>query len=172
MLSKNLEKLLNEQINHEFFSEYQYLAATAYFESIELDGFANFFYVQSQEEHFHAMKIFNFVNEKNGIVTLQPIKAPKTNFQSIMDVFESSLEQERFITKCINELTDAAIKENDHSVRTFLEWYVNEQVEEENLFLNKIGKLKLINGEGDGILTLDREFAKRKYDNAGHKIAV
>jgi ferritin len=172
MLSKKLQDMLNTQINHEFFSEYQYLSATAYFESIELDGFANFFYVQSQEEHFHAMKIFNFVNEKNGTVTLLPIKAPKTKFKSLLDVFESSLEQERFITKCINDLTDAAIKENDHSVRTFLEWYVNEQVEEENLFLNKIGKLNLIGAKGDGLLTLDREFAKRKYENAGHRIEL
>jgi ferritin len=172
MLSKNLEQLLNEQINHEFFSEYQYLAATSYFESIELDGFANFFYVQSQEEHFHAMKIFNFVNEKNGEVTLMPIKAPQNKFSSVLDVFNASLEQERFITKCINNLMDAAIKENDHSVRTFLEWYVNEQVEEENLFLNKIGKLELIGGKGDGLLTLDREFANRKFDGKGHKVEV
>lgn len=172
MLSKNLEKMLNEQINHEFFSEYQYLAATAYFEGKELDGFANFFYVQSQEEHFHAMKIFNFVNEKNGTVELLPIKAPQNKFSSVLDVFNASLEQERFITRCINELMDAAIKENDHSVRTFLEWYVNEQVEEENLFLNKIGKLELIGGKGDGLLTLDREFAKRTFDGAGHKVDV
>ena len=87
MLSKKLQDMLNDQINHEFFSEYTYLSATAYFESIELDGFANFFYVQSQEEHYHAMKIFNFVNEKNGTVILQPIKAPKTTFTSFMDLF-------------------------------------------------------------------------------------
>lgn len=166
MLTKKLQDALNEQINKEFFSEYMYLSMSAYLESIEMEGFANYFNVQAQEEHFHAMKMFNFVHDKGGRVILKPLGEPKANFKSVLKVIEEALEHERFITKSINELMDVAIKENDHSVKSFLDWYVDEQVEEEATMGRLIAKLKLINGEGLGLLTIDNELLSRKFSPA------
>ena len=166
MLTKKLQDALNEQINKEFFSEYMYLSMSAYLESIEMEGFANYFNVQAQEEHFHAMKMFNFVHDKGGRVILKPLGEQKANFKSVLKVIEEALEHERFITKSINELMDVAIKENDHSVKSFLDWYVDEQVEEEATMGRLIAKLKLINGEGLGLLTIDNELLSRKFSPA------
>lgn len=163
MLTKKLQDALNEQINREFFAEYLYLSMSAYFELIEMEGFANYFNVQAQEEHFHAMKMFNFVHDKGGRVILKELNAPKSDFKSVLNVIEESLKHEKYVTKCINELMDVAIKENDHSVRSFLQWYVDEQVEEEAAISKLLAKLKLINGEGFGLLTLDAELGTRKY---------
>lgn len=163
MLTKKLQDALNEQINKEFFAEYLYLSMSAYLESIEMEGFANYFNVQAQEEHFHAMKMFNFVHDKGGRVILKALKEPKSEYSSVINVIEESLKHEKFVTKCINELMDTAIKENDHSVRSFLQWYVDEQVEEEATISKLLAKLKLIKGEGFGLLTLDNQLGLRKY---------
>lgn len=163
MLTQKLQDALNEQINKEFFAEYLYLSMSAYLESIEMEGFANYFNVQAQEEHFHAMKMFNFVHDKGGRVILKSLKEPKSEFASVMDVIQESLAHEKFVTRSINELMDIAIKENDHSVKSFLEWYVDEQVEEEATISRLLAKLKLINGEGLGLLTLDNQLGMRKY---------
>ncbi|MBS1518988.1 MAG: ferritin [Bacteroidetes bacterium] len=163
MLTKKIQDALNLQINKEFFSEYMYLSMSAYLESIEMEGFANYFNVQAQEEHFHAMKMFNFVHDKGGRVILKSLAEPKSNFKSVLNVIEEALEHERYITKSINELMDVAIKENDHSVKSFLEWYVDEQVEEESTMSKLIAKLKIINGEGLGLLTIDNELSTRKF---------
>lgn len=163
MLTQKLQEALNEQINKEFFAEYLYLSMSAYLESIEMEGFANYFNVQAQEEHFHAMKMFNFVHDKGGRVILKSLKEPKSDYTSVVDVIEESLKHEKYVTKCINELMDIAIKENDHSVRSFLEWYVDEQVEEEAVISKLLAKLKLIKGEGFGLLTLDNQLGMRKY---------
>ncbi len=163
MLTKKLQDALNEQINKEFFAEYLYLSMSAYLESIEMEGFANYFNVQAQEEHFHAMKMFNFVHDKGGRVILKSLKEPKSEYTSVVNVIEESLKHERYVTKSINELMDVAIKENDHSVKSFLEWYVDEQVEEEATISRLLAKLKLINGEGFGLLTLDSQLGARKY---------
>lgn len=166
MLTKKLQDALNKQINREFFSEYLYLSMSAYLESVEMEGFANYFNVQAQEEHFHAMKMFNFVHDKGGRVILKPLGEPKANFTSVLEVIEEALEHERYITKSINDLMDTAIKENDHSVKSFIEWYVDEQVEEEATMSKLIAKLKMINGEGLGLLTLDNELSQRKFTPA------
>ncbi len=163
MLTKKLQDALNEQINKEFFAEYLYLSMSAYLESIEMEGFANYFNVQAQEEHFHAMKMFNFVHDKGGRVILKSLKEPKSEYTSVINVIEESLKHERYVTKSINELMDVAIKENDHSVKSFLEWYVDEQVEEEATISRLLAKLKLIKGEGFGLLTLDAQLGARKY---------
>ena len=166
MLTKKLQDALNEQINKEFFAEYLYLSMSAYLESIEMEGFANYFNVQAQEEHFHAMKMFNFVHDKGGRVILKSLKEPKSEYTSVVNVIEESLKHERYVTKSINELMDVAIKENDHSVKSFLEWYVDEQVEEEATISKLLAKLKLIKGEGFGLLTLDSQLGARKYTPA------
>ncbi|MBK6504800.1 MAG: ferritin [Ignavibacteria bacterium] len=163
MLTQKLQDALNEQINREFFSEYLYLAMSAYFESIELEGFANYFNVQAQEEHFHAMKMFNFVHDKGGRVFLKALDQPKNEYGSAISVIEEALEHERHITDSINKLMDIAIKENDHSVISFLKWYVDEQVEEEATITRLVAKLKMINGEGLGLLTIDTELLARTF---------
>jgi ferritin len=163
MLSPKLQEELNNQMNSEFYSEYEYLSMAAYFHSADLDGIANYFHVQAQEEHFHGMKIYRFILNKNGKVILKSIKAPTVEFKSPLDVFEKALEHEKFVTASINKLMDDAIKENDHAVNSFLKWYVDEQVEEESAATKYVGKLKLINGQGEGLLFLDQELATRVF---------
>ncbi|HMQ68126.1 MAG TPA: ferritin [Ignavibacteria bacterium] len=163
MLTKKLQDALNDQINREFFAEYLYLSMSAYLESIEMEGFANYFNVQAQEEHFHAMKMFNFVHDKGGRVILKSLKEPKSKYSSVVDVIEESLKHEKYVTKSINELMDTAISENDHSVKSFLQWYIDEQVEEEATISKLLAKLKLIKGEGLGLLTLDSQLLARSY---------
>jgi ferritin len=163
MLSSKLQTELNNQMNNEFFAEYEYLSMAAYFHSINLDGIANYFHVQAQEEHFHAMKIFHFILDKGGKVELQQISKPDVTFSSPVAVFEKALAHEQKVTKSINDLMDEAIKENDHAVNSFLKWYVDEQVEEEALASKNLGKMQLINGQGEGLLILDQEYSSRTF---------
>lgn len=163
MLSKKLEKELNTQMNNEFFAEYEYLSMAAYYHAENLDGIANYFHVQAQEEHFHAMKIFHFILDKGGKVELQQIAQPDVNFKSHIEVFEKALAHEQKVTKSINVLMDEAIKENDHAVNSFLKWYVDEQVEEESSANKALGKMQIIGGKGEGLLILDQEFGQRSF---------
>ncbi|MCI0449690.1 MAG: ferritin [Chlorobi bacterium] len=163
MLSEKLQNELNTQMNSEFFAEYEYLSMAAYFHSMNLDGFANYFHVQSQEEHFHAMKIFHFILDKGGKADLQQIAKPNTEFKSPLSVFETALEHEKKVTKAINKLMDEAISENDHAVNSFLRWYIDEQVEEESLAGKALAKMQIIKGQGEGLLILDQEFAQRTF---------
>lgn len=165
MLNSSLEKALNEQINKELFSEYLYLSMTAHFYSIDLDGFANWFDIQAKEEHDHAMKIFNFVHEKGGKVTLDKIDKPQTEFNSVEEIMALTLEHEEKVTKSINELMDLAIKENDHSVKSFLQWFVDEQVEEEATASKLLNKVKRVGENSQGIFMIDNELAGRSYQS-------
>lgn len=163
MLSAKLQKELNKQMNSEFFAEYEYLSMAAYFHATNLDGIANYFHVQAQEEHFHAMKIFHFMLDKGGKVELQQIAKPDVTFKSPLSVFETALGHEQKVTKSINELMDVAIKENDHAVNSFLKWYVDEQVEEESSANKALGKMQIVGGKGEGLLFLDQEFGQRTF---------
>jgi len=163
MLTPKLNDSLNKQMNSEFFSEFAYLSMAAYFHANDLDGIANFFHVQAKEEHFHAMKIFNFILNRGGKVELQAIKAPKVDFANPTEVFQSALEHEQAVTKSINDIIDISIKENDHAVNSFLKWYVDEQVEEEASATKNLGKMKLIGGKGEGLLMIDQELATRTF---------
>jgi ferritin len=163
MLSQKLQDAFNAQINKELYSEYLYLSMAAYCYTLDLDGFANYFMVQTQEEHFHAMKMFNFVNERGGKIVLKQIDGPEVDFKSPVEVFSKTYEHEQFVTKSINELMDVAIKENDHAAASFLKWFIDEQVEEEATVSKILSKLKLIGGEGQGLLMLDTELAARVF---------
>ena len=163
MLSKKLKDAINEQINREFYSEYLYLSMEAYCRSIDLDGVANFFHVQTLEEHSHGMKMYNFLIDRGARVTLKKIDAPQTEFKSVIELFEKTLEHEKFVTKCIDDLMDIAVKENDHAVVSFLKWFVDEQVEEESTDLRILNRLKLVKGEGHGLLMIDSELAARTF---------
>ncbi|MCJ7593893.1 MAG: ferritin [Desulfobacterales bacterium] len=164
MIGKKIEKALNEQLNKEMYSAYLYMAMSAYSESIGLKGFANWFMVQYHEEMLHAMKIYEYIHRQGGRVKLMAVKEPSSDFDSVLDMFEKTLAHEKFITKSINNLVDLAIAEKDHATHIFLQWYVTEQVEEEENDNDIIAKLKLVGtgAEGQsGLFLIDKELGAR-----------
>ncbi len=163
MISKKLEKAINDQINKELFSEYLYISMQAWFAAQNLDGMANWMDAQGKEERFHAMKFFNYLLERGGKVTLKPIEGPATEFKTPIKAFQAAFEHEQFITKSINDLMDLAIKENDHATRSFLQWYIDEQVEEEASVDKIVNQLKMVGENGHGIMMIDRELGQRSY---------
>lgn len=163
MLNKNVEAAINKQINAELYSAYLYLSMAAYFEAENLSGFANWMRVQFEEEQFHALKMFDFINERGGRVQLAPIEGPKVEWTNIIEVFEDTLAHERHVTDLINNLVDVAMAERDHASGNFLKWYVDEQVEEEANVEKLLFQLRLIEGKGQGLLMLDRELATRTF---------
>ena len=163
MFNKKMEKSFNEQINEELYSAYLYLSMVAYFESTNLPGFANWMRVQTQEEIVHAMKFYDYINQRNGRVVLTALADPQIEWKSPMDAFEAAYKHEMHITAKINELVNLAIEEKDHAANMFLQWFVNEQVEEEKNPSDIIQKLKLIKNSSEGLYMLDKELATRVF---------
>jgi ferritin len=163
MISPKIEKALNEQINAEMFSAYLYLAMVAYFQDKNLSGFANWMTVQNQEETFHAMKFFRYVSERGGRVTLGAIEKPQFEWESPLAAMEAAQKHEAFITGRINSLVDLAIKEKDHATASFLGWFVDEQVEEEDSVNAVVQKLRLLGSDGGGLFMMDRDMATRVF---------
>ncbi len=163
MLNEKLEKALNDQLNAEFYSAYLYLSMAAYFRSISLSGFANWMEVQYQEEVAHAMKFYNYINERGGRVIMQAIEAPPTQWESPLAVFEATLKHEQKVTGLINDLVELAIQEHDHATNIFLQWFVTEQVEEEDSASEVVEKLKLMGDARGGLFMLDRELGQRTF---------
>jgi len=163
MLSKTMEKALNEQINKEMYSAYLYMAMSADTTHKGLDGFANWFMVQYHEEMEHATRIYNYINDHGGKVALKAIDEPPNTFKDPLDMFKKTLEHEQFITKSINDLVDQAKKENDHATEIFLQWFVTEQIEEEANDNEIIGKLEMVGNQGNGLYMIDRELAQRTF---------
>ncbi len=160
---KKVMDALNEQIKKEFYSSYMYLAMSAYFADMGLPGFANWMRVQAKEEVTHATKMYDYVLARGGKIALKSIDAPPASWKNPLDAMQAGLTHEKFVTKSLNELTDLAIKEKDHAAQIFLSWYVTEQVEEEQNFGDLVNALKLIKGEGQGLLMMDRELAARVF---------
>jgi len=165
MLKKSVEVAINQQINAEFHSAYLYLSMSSYLQSIGMAGCANWMKVQYQEELAHATHFFDYVLERGGRVKLTPIGSVDVEFKSPMHVFEETLSHEIKVTGLINNLMDIAIKESDHATKSFLQWFVDEQVEEEANVEQILHNLKLINGEGQGLLMMDREMQARVFVN-------
>lgn len=163
MLKKKMQKALNGQINAEMYSSYLYLSMEAYFQSLSLAGFARWMRAQVQEEMFHAMKFYGFVNERGGVVTLDAIKKPESEWKSPLAAFEHILEHEQLVTSLINDLVELSISEKDHATSIFLQWFVSEQVEEEASVGEVLDKLKLIDGDKSGLFYLDAELGKRIF---------
>ncbi len=161
MLSSKMNKLLNQQMKVELFSAYSYLATAAYFDGEEWFGFSKFFRVQASEELMHAMKIFDYISKAGGRPALAEVDAPKSDFASPEEAFEHGLKNERKVTSEINKIMDAAMAESDHATRVLLNWFVTEQLEEETLFSSSLKQVKMVSGDGRGLLLLDREFAQR-----------
>lgn len=163
MLNKKIEKAFNEQMNAEMYSAYLYLSMGAYFQSVGMPGFANWMRVQAQEEMVHAMKFFDHINERGGRVTLKAIDGPPTEWDSAVAVFEHVYEHEQKVTGLINNLVNLAIEEKDHASRSFLQWFVDEQVEEEDSASTVLDRLKLIGDSGNGLFMMDGELGQRVF---------
>jgi len=164
MLSKKMEKALNEQINKEMYSAYLYMSMSAQSSNMGLPGFANWFMVQYKEEMEHAMKIYNYVDDQGGKIKLMAINEPPSDFKDPMDMFKRTLKHEQFVTKCINELVNLSIKEKDHATQIFLQWFVTEQIEEEGNDNEIISKLELAGTKGNGLFMVDKELSTRVYN--------
>ncbi|WP_346939564.1 ferritin [uncultured Clostridium sp.] len=163
MLSENLLKNLNDQVNFEFYSSYTYLAMSAYAESVDLSGIANFFRVQAQEELFHAMKLYDYIFQKNGVVELEKINKPEGKYESIVDVFETGYKHEQLVTSRIYKLADIASDEKEHATISLLRWFIDEQVEEENTFNTLLKKIKRAENNPAALYMLDEELATRVF---------
>ncbi len=163
MISEKMEKAFNDQINKELFSEYLYLSMQAYFERMNLTGFTNWMTVQVQEEHAHAMGMFNYLHERGGKVELMAIDKPQTDWNSPLDVFKNVLEHEQYVTSRINALMDVAEEEKDRAALSFLDWYLKEQVEEENSVGAVLAKLELIGDDRHALLLLDKDLEARTF---------
>ncbi|MCL1822269.1 MAG: ferritin [Prolixibacteraceae bacterium] len=163
MLKEKILNAINEQINAEQYSALLYLSMSAWLSDKGLPGFANWTYIQYQEELTHANKFFKYLTERGGKVTLKSIAQMDTEFKDVVDIFEKTLEHEQHVTNLINNLVDIAVEERDHATQSFLKWFVDEQVEEEANAQEILDTLKLINGQGNGIFMLDREMRQRVF---------
>lgn len=163
MLSNKLQDALNKQINAELWSAYLYLSMGMHFEAEGLAGVANWFKIQFREEQDHATIFMNYINQRGGRVTLMPIEAVDTAWESPLAAFEATLAHEQKVTAMINELYALAEAEHDYATRDRLNWFVNEQVEEEDNARTLIDKFKMINGNGMGLYMLNQELAARVY---------
>jgi len=163
MLDQEIQDALNAQINAEIYSAYLYLSMSAYFEHQGLKGFANWMRIQWREELFHATKMIDYIQDRGGRVLLKPVDGPPTEWESPLAVFNQTAEHEYNVTSRINDLVDLAVQESDHATRSFLMWYVDEQVEEESSVDAVIQKLKIAGEAGPGLFLLDNELAQRVF---------
>ena len=161
MLTEKMQTALNGQLNAELYSSYLYLSMNAYFKSVNLDGFANWMHYQAQEELEHSLKFYDFIIQRGGKVVLSQIEAPPTEWDSPMAVFEATLAHEQKVTGLINDLVEIAHEERDHATTIFLQWFVSEQVEEEESVGGVLEQLKLMGDAQGGLFMMDRELAKR-----------
>lgn len=164
-LNLKVEKALNDQIRWEFYSSYLYLSMSSWYESKGLRGFANWEFVQAQEEKDHAIKLYQYVISRGGRVKLQPIEAPPFEWESPIDAFTVSLHHEEKVTSLINDLVNLAIQEKDHATNNMLQWFVDEQIEEEADAGQIVEQLKMMDKDtGLGLLyMLDKELGTRVY---------
>lgn len=159
MLSKNIEKLLNEQVQLEFESSQFYLAMASWAEAKGLNGVSGFLYGQADEERVHMLKLFHFINERGGQAAVGGSKPPKSKFKNVKEVFDDLLKHELTVTREINKLVDACLKEKDYTTHNFLQWYVTEQMEEEKQALTILDKLELLGDDKGGLYLFDRDLA-------------
>jgi ferritin len=165
MLSKGIQEAINDQIHHELHSAYVYLSMSAYLEAANFTGFAKWMRMQAQEEVNHGMKLFDYVNDRNGRVTLKTLEQPPADYKSVLDVFEHALQHEMKVTRMIYSLYELATKENDYATQVQLQWFINEQVEEEATATTVVDRLKIAGGDGAALLLLDREMGARQAED-------
>jgi len=163
MINARVRDAINEQINAELYSSYLYLSMCAYFKRINLDGFATWMQVQALEELTHAMKFFNFLDERGAQATLKAIDGPPTSWDSPLNAFENVYAHEVKVTGLIYNLVNIAGEEKDHATANFLQWFISEQVEEETSADRIVQKLKLVGSDGSGLFMLDQELGARVF---------
>jgi len=162
MLDQTMEEALNKQVNRELFAGYLYLSAATYYQSVDLPGFANWMEVQYREEVTHAQRIYNYIHERGGRVRLQPIEGPPTDWENPGQPLEAAYGHEQKVTAWINDLMNMAIELRDHATVNFLQWFVEEQVEEEDNTSALVNRYKLAEG-GNGLFMMDKELGARMY---------
>ena len=162
-MDKKVHELLNQQINKEFYSAYLYLDFSNYFEDVGLDGFANWYKIQAQEERDHAMLFYQYLQNENQRVTLEAINKPDKKIESHMDVLKAGLEHEKYVTSLINDIYAAAYDVRDFRTMQFLDWFVKEQGEEETNANDMITKMELFGSDPRSLYLLNQELAARVY---------
>jgi ferritin len=163
-MDKKLLKEMNVQVNKEMYSGYLYLAMAAHFEAKNLQGFAHWMRLQAEEELEHGMKFFDFLNEVGEVVELEAIDKPDNKFGSPVEIFKQVLEHEQFVTGRIHLLYKLAVEAGEYPSQVFLQWFVNEQVEEEANATQILEQLKMVDNSANGLLMLDRALAQRSED--------
>lgn len=166
MLNQTMQDAINEQINNELFAMYSYLSMSAYCEHQQFTGCAHWMRIQSQEEYTHAMRLYDFLIARQGRVKLLPIASPQIEYPSIASVFETALAQEKQVTEQINSLYELAFNQKAFAALVELEWFINEQVEEEKTAREIVHKFALVNDDKAALLDLDRELGARQPDAA------
>jgi len=161
-LNQTIQEALNRHINEEFYASYLYLSMSSHCDSLDLPGFAHWMRIQSQEEYAHAMNLFDFVQDRQGKVTLLPIEQPTVEFGSVLDVMEATLAHEQQVSLLISELYELASRESDYPTQVHLQVFITEQIEEEKTAADIIAKLKLIGENSSNLLLLDNEMAARQ----------
>ncbi|MBQ9736466.1 MAG: ferritin [Clostridia bacterium] len=163
MLNEKVHVLLNEQINKEFYSAYLYLDFANYFESVGLDGFANWYRIQAQEERDHALLFYDYLQNNGARVTLEAIAKPDKTFEEHIDVLKAGLAHEEYVTSLINDIYAAAYEVRDFRTMQFLDWFVKEQGEEEKNATDLIDKMTLFGGDPKSLYMLNSELGARVY---------
>jgi ferritin len=161
MLTKTMEKALNDQVNFEIYSSYLYMAMTSALEAMNFKGAAHWMRIQTLEELFHANKFFNYIIDREGRAVLQEIKKPKTDWKSFLEVFDDAHKHEIIVTSRICSLVDLALMEKDHVTNSTLQWFVTEQIEEESNGKTIIEKIKKTKNSSDGLMMIDTELGAR-----------
>ncbi len=161
-LSAKMEAALNEQLNFEFLSHYLYLSMASAMSSMRMAGGANWMRMQAQEEFEHGMKMFDFIESRDGRVILDGMPEPRREWASVLDIFQSALAHEELVTERFNKLVDLALEERDHSSNNLLQWFVGEQVEEESTLHDIIQRMEMIGEDGTGLYLMDRDLQTRQ----------
>lgn len=167
MISEPMRQALSEQLNREFFSAYLYLAMSAHCSHSDFNGAAHWFKLQYEEEQFHATKVYDYLVDQDAKIDLAEIARPSADFESLLNVFEASLAHELQMTARLNDLSDQALAEKDHATYNLLQWFVNEQVEEESSVGAIIAKLRMVGNDGYGLLMIDTELGQRAGSASG-----
>jgi ferritin len=163
-MDKKMLGVLNEQVNAEFYSANMYLAMSSYFNTLNLKGFANWMYIQYQEEVEHALKFFKYIDDRGEHALIGGMDAPETDFNSPLEVFEKALAHEKKVTAMIHNIYEVAMEVNDYPTKSFIKWFIDEQVEEESSGQEMVDNLKMIGDDKSALLILDREAGGRKGD--------
>ncbi|RCV94568.1 ferritin [Staphylococcus pseudintermedius] len=164
MLNEKLLNALNRQMNHEFFAAHAYMAMASYCDYHSYEGFANFYIQQAKEERFHGQKIYDYINDRGEQAVFSQLDAPKVEFNSILETFEDGLKQEQDVTHRFYDLSEIAHEYKDYATISFLNWFLDEQVEEESMFETHIDYLKRIGDDSNTLYLYEKELAARKFE--------